>query len=42
MKVSLSFWNDTKISVLFLVCLFYDILVNTFYFHKVFIDIQTN
>ena len=27
---------------LFLVCLFYDILVNAFYFHKVFPHTQTN
>ena len=26
---------------LFLICLFYNNLIKTFYFHKVFIDIQT-
>ena len=33
-KVFLLFENETHIFVLFLVCLFYHILVNAFYFHK--------
>ena len=36
------FLNGTKISILFLVCSFYSILVNTFYFHKVLKHTQTN